>query len=282
MTVGTTKTINLLASGLIWLMAQSNCSLSADGFPNFRGNAVNAGKVSEVQGLRVRLLSDANFPPFSFQDANGLQKGIAVELARGACQSLKVTCEIKLLPFDKLLPAMERNEGDMIISGLRSSADLAAKADMTRGYYVSSGRFVIPKNSKFGDASTTTLAGRSLGYVKNSTHGLFIEKYYSRAALKPFNTAGEMLESLRTGALDAAFGDTLQIGFWLKGSLSADCCTELGRPFVDRETFSQNLVFVLPKERQALRQAFDQALDQLQDDGTTAAIFKRYAPIPLW
>jgi polar amino acid transport system substrate-binding protein len=282
MTGVSTKTINLMASSLIWLIAQSNCSANADGFPNFRGNAISSAKTSEVQGMRMRLLSDANFPPFSFQDANGLQKGIAVELARSACQSLKATCEIKLLPFDKLLPAMERNEGDMIISGLRASAELAAKVDMTRAFYVSSGRFVIPKNSKIGDASTTTLAGRNLGYVKNSTHGLFIEKYYSRAALKPFDTAGEMLEFLRTGALDAAFGDTLQIGFWLKGSMSAECCTELGRPFMDRETFSQNLVFVLPRERQALRQAFDQALDKLEDEGTTAAIFNRYAPMPLW
>ncbi len=271
-----------MASALIWLLAQYDCSAKADGFPHYRGNAVSTLKTSDVQGLRVRLLSDANFPPFSFQDANGLQKGIAVELARSACQSLKVTCEIRLLPFDKLLPALEHNEGDIIVSGLRTSAELAAKADMTRAFYVSSGRFVILKNSKLGDASTTTLAGRNLGYVKNSTHGLFIEKYYSRSALKPFDNTGEMLEALRTDALDAAFGDTLQIGFWLNGSASAECCTELGKPFMDRETFSRNLVFVLPKDRQSLRQAFDQALDLLEDDGTTAAIFNRYAPMPLW
>ncbi len=267
---------------MIWLVTHLVNGACAEGFPKFRGNTINDAKASDVQGSHLKLLSDANFPPYSFQDVNGLQKGIAVELARSACQLLKVTCEIKLLPFDKLIYALGRNEGDMIISGVRSSTELASRTEMTRAFYVSSGRFVITKTSKLEDASTTTMAGRNLGFVKNSSHGIFIEKYYSRAALKPFDNAAAMLESLRRGALDAAFGDTLQMAFWLKGSASAGCCTELGKPFVDRGTFSQNLVFVLPRERQSLRQAFDHALDQLEQDGTTQGIFSRYIPRPIW
>jgi ABC-type amino acid transport substrate-binding protein len=56
----------------------------------------------------------------------------------------------------------------------------------------------------------------------------------------------------------------------------------LGKPFVDRQTYSRNLVFAFAKDRDALREAFDQALDALEEDGLTAAIFTRYVPLPLW
>ncbi len=279
------KTINLSASCLISLFVAlgfSGAARSDSAFPKFRGVPSDIRKDTEIQGLRLRLLSDENFPPYSFQGSDGLQKGIAVDLARSACQKLRVTCEIKFLPFASLLPQLEKNEGDMIVSGMRMDAKLVSKADMTRAFYVSSGRFVVKLGGSLKDAATTTLSGRKLGYVKDTTHARFIEKYYPRAALQPYADAGAMLLALQAGALDAAFGDTLQLAFWLKGSASAGCCQELGKPFMDRETFSQNLVFVLPKERQSLREAFDFALDQLEEEGMTAEIFNRYVPAPVW
>jgi polar amino acid transport system substrate-binding protein len=282
------KSINLSASYLILMLlvvAAAVLPASAWGdspFPKFRATKTEVKKSDDVQGMRLRLLSDENFAPFSFQGSDGLQKGIAVDLARAACKKLGVTCEIKFLPFDKLMPQLEQNEGDMIISGLRANAALLVKADMTRAYYVSSGRFAVKQGSALKDALSTTLSGRKLGYVKNSTHARFIEKYYPRADLKPFEDARQMLEALRSDAIDAAYGDTLQLAFWFKGSASANCCEALGKPYMDRETFSQSLVFVLPKDRQSLREAFDAALDQLEEDGVTAETFSRYVPAPLW
>jgi polar amino acid transport system substrate-binding protein len=282
------KSINFSTRYLISILlvaavpALSVAAWGDSAFPKFRSVKTEVRKNDDIQGLKLRLLSDENFPPFSYQGSDGLQKGIAVDLARAACKKLGVTCEIKFLPFANLLTQLEQNGGDMIISGLRASAELLSKADMTRAYYVSSGRFAVKQASTLKDASTTTLSGRKLGYVKNSTHGRFIEKYYPRADLKSFDDATLMLDALRSGAIDAAYGDALQLAFWFKGTASANCCEALGKPFMDRETFSQSLVFVLPKDRQSLRDAFDAALDQLEEDGVTAETFNRYVPSPIW
>lgn len=194
------KTINLSASCLISLFVAlgfSGAARSDSAFPKFRGVPSDIRKDTEIQGLRLRLLSDENFPPYSFQGSDGLQKGIAVDLARSACQKLRVTCEIKFLPFASLLPQLEKNEGDMIVSGMRMDAKLVSKADMTRAFYVSSGRFVVKLGGSLKDAATTTLSGRKLGYVKDTTHARFIEKYYPRAALQPYAEAGAMLLALQ-------------------------------------------------------------------------------------
>ncbi len=279
-----TKTINRKASYILCLviahLAASN-QAHADPFPRFR-NLQAAQAPADVAGLKLRLLSDAAFPPYSYLASDGLQKGIAVDLAKAACQKLRITCEIRMLPFDQLLPQLAKNEGDIIVSGLRVTPDLVARANLTRAYYVSSGRFLVKQGSKFKDTSTPTLSGSTIGFVKDTTHARFIERYYPRAKLQPFANTGEVLNALKSGGIDAAFGDTMQFAFWLKGTASAKCCLALGKPFLDHETFSQNLVFVLPKNRQSVREAFDAALDQLEAEGVTAEIFGRYVPDSLW
>lgn len=64
-----------------------------------------------------RLLADADFPPFSFASQQGAPAGLAVELALAACGEAKIECEVQLLPYAELLPALASRAGDAVISG---------------------------------------------------------------------------------------------------------------------------------------------------------------------
>jgi polar amino acid transport system substrate-binding protein len=100
--------------------------------------------------------------------------------------------------------------------------------------------------------------------------------------LQPFDTLDGALEALRTGALDAVFGDSISIAYWLSGTNSRKCCQTLGKSFIDRETFSRELVYLTPAGQENLRDIFDAALDELEEKGETARIFTSYLPGPVW
>jgi polar amino acid transport system substrate-binding protein len=255
---------------------------AAPAFPLFRHIDNVAKSPTGFAQRNIRLLTDRGFPPFSYETPEGKVAGVSVDLALAACAELKANCTVIAKPFSQLLPALLNNEGDAIVSGLRIDATVLKKAAMTRPYFWSLGRFAVRVGSQLRGSDIRSLAGRRIGYVANSSHGAWLEKYYSRSALTAFASEAEMYEALRTGALDVSFGDGLRLIYWLAGSASRGCCKPLDGAFVDRQFFSNNLSFLTRREDADTVKAFDYALDRLQDKKTSAEIFARYLPSGLW
>lgn len=231
---------------------------------------------------KITLLTEQDFAPWSFPGANKEMKGISVDLALAACAQAGLTCTVKAAPFADLLPALLRGEGDVVISGLRIDETIAGQTGVTRPYFVSLGRFLTRMGSAVTAADIRSLAGRRIGYVKGTSHGAFIEREYPRSVLTPFGDTTTMLEALRTGSLDVAFGDSISLAYWLNSAASRNCCMPLGKTFVSRDTFSRNLVFLARRDGRDLKAIFDNALDQLEEKGETARIFTSYLPGPVW
>jgi len=255
---------------------------AAPGFPLFRHIDSVAKPPTGFAQRNIRLLTDRDFPPFSYETPEGKTAGVSVDLALAACAELKAACTVIAKPFSQLLPSLLNNEGDVIVSGLRIDATVLKKGAMTRPYFWSLGRFAVRVGSQLRGSDIRSLAGRRIGYVANSSHGAWLEKYYSRSALTAFPSEAEMNEALRTGALDVSFGDGLRLIYWLAGSASRACCKPLDGAFVDRQFFSNNLSFLTRREDAETVKAFDYALDRLQEKKTSAAIFARYLPSGLW
>jgi polar amino acid transport system substrate-binding protein len=255
---------------------------TASDIPRFRHVDPAAAAPSELPQGIVRLLTDKDFAPFSFEGSDGVQTGIAVELARAACAEMRLACEFVSLPFAELIPALERGEGDAIVSGTRINEQTLIKSETTRPYFVATGRFLVPQDSKLEGTSIRTLAGKRLGYVRGTAHGAFIEQNYARSALVPFDTAALMFAALRANELDAAFADGLFALYWIKGANANGCCKPLDGSYIDRNTFSRGLSILARKDRKNLRASLDYALDRLEEKGETARILSRYVPGAMW
>jgi polar amino acid transport system substrate-binding protein len=258
------------------LIVLSGAASAESPFPHFRHIDAGATVPTETLNGPVKLLADEDFEPFSYKDTQGNLVGIAVDVARKACLEAKVQCEINALPFVDLLAALQRSEGDAIISGLRPSAAVSQNTLMTRPYFFTTARFLTRSGMPFDNARIRTLAGKRLGFVKGTSHQAFLEKYYDRSALTPLATESELFESLRTGKLDAAFTDAVHASFWLKGSSSRNCCVTIGGGFVDHESFSRGLSIFVRQDNEPLREILDFALDRLEEKGDTAKILEHY------
>jgi polar amino acid transport system substrate-binding protein len=199
-----------------------------------------------------------------------------------ACSYLKVKCVVEPKSFDQLLPALLNREGDVIVSGLKIDEALLKRTAMTRPYFWSLGRFAIAMGSQLRSSDVRSLAGKRIGYVASTSHGAWLEKYYSRSTLTPFPTEAEMFAALRSGTIETLFGDDLRIIYWLSGSASRGCCKTLDGAYVDREFFSRNLSFLTRRDDQDLVHGLDYALDRLQEKGVSGEIFTRYLPAGLW
>ena len=249
--------------------------------PHFR-DAEDGGAAPSIAGQQVfQLLGDQDFAPFSFASQTG-PSGLAVEMALAACAEAKITCQVTLLPFKDLLPALAERRGDVVISGPRIDEAALKTSDATRPYFRTLGRFAVQSGSTLGKANAADMNSKRIGAVKATSHEAWLVAHFTSSEIVAFDTPTAAQEALRTGGVDAIFGDNLQIIYWMAGEASQKCCRILDGAFSDSDFFSRNIAFFVRNDRPDLRAALDFGLDQLQTKGTTDAIFNRYVPLPPW
>lgn len=236
----------------------------------------------QTRARPVRLLADGDFPPFSFEVQGGGPAGLAVELALVACAEARLRCEVKLLPFEQLLPALRSGEGDVVISGVRTEETALDGLVITRPWFRTMARFAALAGNPLAEADAKAMAGKRIGVLQDTSHGRWLAEHYSASEIVAFSGEDKAHTALRTGAIDAYFGDNLNAIYWVAGEASGGCCKLLGGAYSDFGAFSRNFAFIASAERHDLRDAFDFGLDAAQQKGETSRIFNAYVPLSPW
>ena len=230
-----------------------------------------------VESLRFAL--DDEFPPFSFKESTGALNGFNVAIANAICEELKLSCEFTTKQWADLMPALERGEVDAVIAGVKVTEETVETADFTNAYYRSLARFVVRKQNPLTTPDTRSLAGKRIGVVRGSAHEAWVMQYYPRSNIRPFASGADALEALRGAVVDAYFGDSLQIMFWLTGEGSQDCCRFAEGAYNDPEFFSHGMAIAVKRGNTELKDVLDYGLDRLQTSGKFASIFREYFPL---
>ena len=249
--------------------------------PLFR-SAEEQARPALPEQLAVKLIADEDFAPYSFRSRTGSPAGISVEIAIAACEQARLACTVEVRPFAEILPALERGEVDVAVTGPRLDANTLAASRMTRPYFRIMGRFAVPNTSTLDTASVSNLAGRRIGVVKDTVHARWLTAYYASTRITPFDDLAAAGAALKGGQVDALFGDNLQVIYWVAGEAAAGCCRLLGGAYSDFDYFSRNLAFLARRDKPELAQALDYGLDKAQAAGSTAKILRTYLPLDPW
>ena len=95
----------------------------------------------------------------------------------------------------------------------------------------------------------------------------------------PFRTCAAAEAALKAGEIDYVFADGLGLALWLGGEDAADCCDFSGGPYLESRFFGEGIGFIIRKDDETLRRAFDFALQQLWKEGKYAELYLRFFPV---
>ena len=264
------------------LTASAQSPSDAYPVPSFRFVDAKAQRPEPVRGT-VRILVDDGFPPFHYRDEDNRVLGLNVELANAVCSELRMRCEIKVLAFADLLPALASNEGDVIISALRLTPQALTENKPTRPFFRALGHFAAPVASALTSADPAPLNGKKIGVIGGSAHEAWLKRYYPDSQLVAFPDQAALGEALKTNSVDIIFDDAVRLVYWVNGETSQKCCKLVDGAFVDAAYFSQPLSFLVRRAREDnLLELIDWALDAMQTNGTFAKLFRRYVPLDPW
>ncbi len=230
----------------------------------------------------IRFVTSGDYPPFNYEDEDGVLTGFNIDIARAVCLELDVTCNIVARKWNELLPVLGRGEADAIVASIKVSPGSLKVADFTDRYYFTPGRFVARKKFRSYEMTPEGLEGRSVGVVKGTAHEAFVNRYFRDCKIVSFGRNYDARQALREGQVDFLFGDGMGMMFWIHGTQSAGCCEFRGGAFSDQRYFGDGIGIAVRKGENDLRRQMNKALAVIRSSGRLEELFLRYFPIKIY
>ncbi|MET3519487.1 polar amino acid transport system substrate-binding protein [Mesorhizobium abyssinicae] len=230
---------------------------------------------------RLRFLTTTDFPPFNFLDSAGKLSGFHVDLARAICAELGIAekCQIQALPWGELDEALQKGEGEAIIAGIAATPETRTKYAFSRSYLQFPARFIMPKAKAFTEPILDKLRSKRVGVIAGSAHEKMLREYFGTVQVVPFDAPEALYGDLKSGKIDAAFGDGMRFAFWLGGTDASGCCRFAGGPYLAPEYLGSGMAIATRAGDPALAAAMDYALQEISVKGTFAEFYLRYFPV---
>ncbi|MGO4566396.1 transporter substrate-binding domain-containing protein [Rhizobium sp. 2YAF20] len=161
----------------------------------------------------LRIGTEGDAPKFSMADPSGNVTGFDADIANGICIELKLKCEFVVQAFSSLVPSMDSDRFDVIISGLGITAERQKKIDYSIPYATTPLYFVVPKDSALAGLKSLpeiekATEGKRVGVVTGTTYAKFIAKRMPGVDLKTYDAVTQLTADLASGRIDVAFSDS--------------------------------------------------------------------------
>jgi polar amino acid transport system substrate-binding protein len=186
---------------------------ACESFPGARGGAGAATsprlkKIIASGELRVGLTG--NQPPLNMRDKQGEIIGLEVDLMQALGQSMGLAVRLVPTPFAELLPALEKGDVDLVISGMTITPERNARVAFVGPYFIS-GKSVLTKSETLANVTDSTELDdpkRTYAALAGSTSEDFVREALPTAKLvstPDYDSAVQMVIADEVEALVADF-----------------------------------------------------------------------------
>ena len=211
---------------------------------------------------------EGDWQPFSFHDQDDVLCGVDVEVAKGIAERIGVEAEIVEGKWDGLLTGLSTGTYDIVVNGVDITDERKETFDFSDPYIYGRTVLVIKEGTE-GIASFDDLAGKTTANSIGSTYMEMGEAY--GATVQGVDDLTKCMDLVKNGTVDATINAATSINDYIKTT------GETGFVIVDE---SDTVPYAIPmkkgEDNDTLREAINQALQDMREDGTLKAISEKY------
>ena len=239
-----------------------------------------------VEEGHLTVGSDIPYPPFEFNDDSGALTGFDVDVVRAVAEKLELENsddDWLSVNFDTIFTQLQAsNKFDVIAAAVTAYAPEGSPAfdvteerktfvDFTDPIYPSLQSLAVDVSANADIKSVEDLPEGARVAVQASTTGAFYaEENLTGVELVKFPKAPPMYQALEAGQVVAVFNDLPVTLEEIEGRDQLQVVEQI-------ET-GEEYAIAVAKDNPALLEAFNEALAEIFEDGTYAAIFEQYFP----
>ena len=149
----------------------------------FAQDNTSLNRILKTRELRVG--TSGSQPPFTAKSKEGTLMGYEVELAQILAEAMNLEVKFVVKTFPELLPALEKKEVDVVMSGMTITPDRNMKV-VFAGPYIVSGKSILAKYKRLAALDEMDEVNRpaiTVVALKGSTSQSFVEKFAPKAKL---------------------------------------------------------------------------------------------------
>jgi polar amino acid transport system substrate-binding protein len=224
-------------------------------------------KLVQAKGTLV-VAVDAAYPPFASVDQDGHFVGFDPDLARELARRLGVEAQFVNVGVEGLLDALKLGKCDVVVSAFPYEYNLTRDFLFSEPYFNAGPRLAV----RAGETTIRgpgDLAGRRVAVELGSAADGATRSWADRGVqMVRTMTPAEAIQALVRGEVDAAVGDPISLRERIRQGGGIQL---VGDPIADEQ-----YVVVLRITERTLRDAVDEALLEMQKDGTLAGLIDRW------
>lgn len=225
-------------------------------------------------GRALRVGVAPSYPPIVFEQ-DGEIVGLEADLARGLGARLGRRIVFERFDEHELLPALERGDIDVVMSGLSITPERAARVRFCLPY-LQVGQLALIRSAdlaRFGRIHTIRRPGARVGFVYGTSGEEFVATELSRATSFGFDDVDSGIRSLRAGRIDHFIHDAPTV-WHIAGDPEQRDLHGLYQLLTQEE-----LAWAVRRDDAALKALIDATLEQWEREGSLQPVIDRWIPV---
>jgi polar amino acid transport system substrate-binding protein len=223
---------------------------------------------ADLGGKVLKVGSDTTYPPMETVDeATGQIVGFDVDVMNAICERINCKAEFVTTAWDGIFAALQQSQFDMVVSGVSITEERDKEMDFSDPYIVVSQAVLV----RVADKALTIddfKKGRKLAAQTATTNAQLAEELVGRENLSLYDTFVAAVEALKNGDVDGVVIDgTSAVAY------EQQFAGELVVGITGLQSDPLGLVF---REGDTLRDAFNEGLKAIKDDGTLDTLIAKY------
>jgi polar amino acid transport system substrate-binding protein len=209
--------------------------------------------------------TDTPYPPFEIGQPPDIT-GFDIEIMNGIAKDLGLKPEYTATGFGTIFRDTANGQFDTAAAASDITAEREQVVDFTDPYYLSSTVLIVPKGSDI--QSVDDLSGKVLGVQDGTTQQDYAEDETDAGDIRGFPEGPNAVEAMATGQVEAILLDK---------ATGVDAVKKTdGIEIVEEIPTDVFFGFAVAPDNDALREAMNDALDKLKDDGTINDAYQKY------
>ncbi len=229
------------------------------------------GQLSEVQSAGKLVVGmEGDWAPWSYHDTDSNEViGFDADTARAIGEKLGVEVEIVEAPWESLFAGLDDGRYDMVVNGVEITEERSEKYDFSEPYgYIHTALVVRADNDDIH--SFEDLNGKKTVNSIGSTYMELAESYGASAA--GVSTLNDTIQNVLDGRADATLNADVSIYDYM--NQQPDAAIKIAA--VTEDASQVAIPMRKGDESASFREAVDEAVRELKEDGTLAKLSEQY------
>ena len=246
------------------------------GFAFLLASCGNTGSVSRDPNapppLRVGVSGDNS--PLIWESGRGQWAGVEAEFARALGKELGREVKFVKMKFDRLIPAVQGGEVDIVMNGMTVFAQRQSLVDFATPYLNSGQGIMVPTNSGnfFEDPRIIFMVPYRIGVAQGTVGNLLAQKVNKDSTVTPYATPQKAADALKNGKVDVVLHDLPVLWHIAARNPTA------GYRVVPKRLSQENLAWAVRRGNAPMLNQANSALAKWKKNGTLDRILRTYMP----